>query len=441
MREGSEVNGDEVQEKIGSTSINQSDELHLIQNENLKELLDRNPDLKKEVEETEKLINTELQIQTIKAFDEIVDKITKLGFETEQKATETAEKLDEGKSAKELKSYLNAKKFCYYMDSIKSFEYHIFWLSSVEYDEYFEAYLHFFNTTSEDMDEILDLVDQPEIFDDEKDAGGFCVYGQQYQYTCNRYRKLFAFDECFPTARKFLIHSLKPLIKLRVETVLEHIAVRLNYGFLLTSEVILNLHSNQERRNFYMQWHKILEENLPNEDKQLFRDYLDSCREKLQNEKYKYLLFGTREKQLTGVVIFEIIASAVVLTISLLEIYVATWFFWFGIVGIVLTVAVGIRLFLCIKANCNYLQELENDLQKEGKTIQDKIAEIDRAIDVYDLNKIRDFKEPELKKISTIETDRNEIINNDEINSTEQNDAPESEQDNSEENIENISNP
>lgn len=183
-----------------------------------------------------------------------------------------------------------------------------------------------------------------------------------------------------------------------------------------------------------------LEENLPNEDKQLFRDYLNSCREKLQNEKYKYLLFGTREKQLTGVVIFGIIASAVVLTISLLEIYAATWFFWFGIVGIVLTVAVGIRLFLCIKANCNYLQELENDLQKEGKTIEQKIAEIDRAIEVYDLDKIRDFKDPELEKIPTIEIYKNKIINNDEINSTEQNDVPESEQDNSGENIKNINN-
>ena len=209
------------------------------------------------------------------------------------------------------------------------------------------------------------------------------------------------------------------------------------YTFFPDFNLLLTLLSTPDRYNFFLQFHQMLENNLPDADKQLFYDYLDSCREKLQNEKYKYLLFGTREKQLTAIVIFGIIASAVVLILSLFNIVNLMWLFY---IGIVLTVAVGIRLFLCIKANCNYLQELENDLQKEGKTIQDKIAEIDRAIDVYDLNKIRDFKEPELKKISTIETDKNRIINNDEINSTEQNDIPGSEKDNSGKNIKNINN-
>ena len=190
----------------------------------------------------------------------------------------------------------------------------------------------------------------------------------------------------------------------------------------------------------------MLEENLPNEDKQLFLDYLDSCREKLQNKKdysnwfieNNFSWFTRREKQLTGVVIFGIIASAVVLTISLLEIYVATWFFWFGIVGVVLTVAVGIRLFFCLKENWNDLRKLESDLLKnEKKTIKQKINKIDRAIDVYNLDKIRHFKELEPKKIVVFDLNENEIINNGEIGTTEQNNNPQSKLVNTEKNIQN----
>ena len=69
--------------------INQSNELYLIEDEDLKRLLDRNPNLKKEVEETEKLINTKLKIKTIEEFDEIVGKIKKLELaEDEAKSTE-----------------------------------------------------------------------------------------------------------------------------------------------------------------------------------------------------------------------------------------------------------------------------------------------------------------------------------------------------------------
>ena len=100
-------------------------------------------------------------------------------------------------------------------------------------------------------------------------------------------------------------------------------------------QVFLLLFSNAERFNFFLQWHKMLEKNLPSEDKQLFRDYLDSCREKLQNKKdyYNWFIennfswFTRIEKQLTAIVIFGIITSAVVLTIYFLEMYAATWFF------------------------------------------------------------------------------------------------------------------
>ena len=51
MNEGSEVkNGDEKQKKVGSQinqSINQSNTFHLVKNENLKEFLYKNLDLKK----------------------------------------------------------------------------------------------------------------------------------------------------------------------------------------------------------------------------------------------------------------------------------------------------------------------------------------------------------------------------------------------------------
>ena len=122
MNEGSEVkNGNGEQEKNGSTSINQSNELYLIEDEDLKRLLDRNPDLKKEVEETEKLINTKLKIKTIEKLDEIVGKITELGFKTAQEAKEKAEKLGEVKTEEELKYCLNAKKFCYYETALKNY--------------------------------------------------------------------------------------------------------------------------------------------------------------------------------------------------------------------------------------------------------------------------------------------------------------------------------
>lgn len=101
------------------------------------------------------------------------------------------------------------------------------------------------------------------------------------------------------------------------------------------------------------------------------------CREKLQNEKNKYRLFHLNEKRLIGIFIFGIIASATVLTTYFMGIYAATWFFWFGIVCVVLTVAVGILLGYCLRKNYN------------------EIKAINRAIEVYDFDKIKNFKVPE----------------------------------------------
>ena len=139
-------------------------------------------------------------------------------------------------------------------------------------------------------------------------------------------------------------------------------------------------------------------------------------------------MFTRREKHLIGIFIFGIIASAAVLTINLLEIYAATWFFWFGIVGVVLTVAAGIRLFLCIKENWNDLKKLKSDLQKEDKTIQQKINEIDRAIEVYDLNKIKNFTDSKMEKISTLNFEEKEtILNNAGTNTNRKENDPKSE--------------
>ena len=111
---------------------------------------------------------------------------------------------------------------------------------------------------------------------------------------------------------------------------------------------------------------------------------------------------------------------------------------WLFYIGIVLTVAVGIRLFFCLKENWNGLRKLESDLLKnEKKTIKQKIDKIDRVIDVYNLDKIRHFKELEPKKIVVFDLNENEIINNGEIGTIEQNDNPKSELVNTEKNIQN----
>ena len=362
-------------------SINQSNELHLIQNENLKELLDRNPDLKKEVEETEKLINTKLKIKTIEKFDEIVGKITELGFKTAQEAKEKAEKLGEVKTEEELKYCLNAKKFCYYETALDQFCNLILPYCN---DSYFE------------------------LFDDFDDNDISIIRSKIIEASVTSRMRDHLVKHCMDIlssrARTFFTsYSGISLILLHNERFVDYIRNKVSIFSQSTSEIILTLLSNQDRYNFFLQFHNMLEKNLPDEDKQLFYDYLKSCREKLQNRKNRYIWFGGREIRLTAIVIFEIIASTAVLTINLLEIYAAIWFFWFGMLGIILTVAVGIRLGYFLLKNYN------------------EFKSIDRAIEVYDLDKIKSFKEPEPEKISTFEANKNKIIlNNNEINTTEQ---------------------
>lgn len=148
------------------------------------------------------------------------------------------------------------------------------------------------------------------------------------------------------------------------------------------------------------------------------------CREKLQNEKNKYRLFHPNEKRLIGIFIFGIIASATVLTIYFLEIYVATWLFWFGIVGVALTILIGAYLGLCIRKNYS------------------KIKPINRALKVYDLNEVKNFKESESEKILVLGLDKKEnttMSNSSEINTNEKKNNPESELISTEENINNLS--
>ena len=190
----------------------------------------------------------------------------------------------------------------------------------------------------------------------------------------------------------FLSHAFKMYIQAGLYS--EDFRILVN-GFInfTDSKIILALIKQRNRYNFFLQWHTMLEDNLPEGDQKFFYDYLKSCQEKLQNVKNKYKIFGRQIRNLTVIFIFGIVASAAVLTMYFLEIYASTWFFWFGIVGVVLTVAVGIRLGYCLWKNYN-----------EIKFINQAIEE------VYNLDKIRNFEEPEPKKIVTGRANEN-IIN------------------------------
>ena len=208
--------------------------------------------------------------------------------------------------------------------------------------------------------------------------------------------------------RDFYIGTFMKLIKLRIECCLRYMRVMMiEFCYLLPANVILCFLSSEERYNFFQQFHHMLEKNLPNEDKQLFYDYLKSCREKLQNEKNNYRIFNRPVRNLIWISIFGVIASATVLTIYFMGIYVATWFFWFGILGVVLTVLVGIRLGYFLFTNYNKV-----------KTIN---RAINRAIEVFDLDKIKDLEKPEAKKISMLEmgTDKTILSNKTEEIDTE----------------------
>lgn len=94
-----------------------------------------------------------------------------------------------------------------------------------------------------------------------------------------------------------------------------------------TPEILLSLLSNEDRYDFFKKFHEILETNLEGDDKNLFYDYLNSCRE------------------------------------------------------------------IILKSKDN-----NNDL-----------CDKNRAIEVFDLNKIRKLEDPELKKISTLGVDKKKI--------------------------------
>ena len=463
MREGSEVNGNEGQEKNGSTSINQSSGLHLVQNKNLKRLLEENLMLKKEYYKAMELVDILKKHPKIKTLDDLnayfqkidtVEGLSNISAEyysleqeiklledqliserqqnNDNKDTVHDQTLDKTKQMTNMLSVDHCVDCLNTSNSkieIKSQLKHIRWIyAKVLMSSYFNhLYENRFNlkhlmNDRASIEKIL--ADKFDTLDNLQSRNMFSMYF--YVRIQKLYHELYL--------KLYLSNAFKIYVK---SGLYRHEFDKFVRGFIkfADSKLIIVLFKNPERYNFFKQFHRMLKENLPEEDKQLFRDYLDSCREKLQDEKDNYSCFCRREKHLTAIVIFGIIASAVVLTISLLEIYAATWFFWFGIVGVVLTVAVGIRLFFCLKENWNDLRKLTSDLQKEGKTIQDKIAEIDRAIEVYDLDKIRDFKDPELEKIPTIEIYKNEIINNGEIGTTEQNNNPKSELVNTEENI------
>ena len=401
--------------------INQSNELYLIEDEDLKRLLDRNPNLKKEVEETEKLINTKLKIKTIEEFDEIVGKIKKLELKIKQLEKEgdyrcVIDKMQQATNQEDIEQYLNEIKFHHYNVVLKVFLDDVFFSKNDIYKNRDDADFKQLDLLCIDFN--FSMPTENVAVSQNIMNGSHAKFWSNYQQECKMSQIDFLAKNLIGHYFKFAVmlfvnkskrdfmrnQSLISLLKVNDTNYLKMIRnIMIMHIYISTPKILLALLSNPDRYNFFLQWHKMLEKNLPDEDKQLFRDYLDSCKDKLQSERNKYSYFYQREWVLTGIFIFGIIASAVVLTIYFLEMYAATWFFWFGIVGVVLTVAVGIRLGYFLLKNYN------------------RFKSIDRAIDVYDLNKIRDFKEPEPEKISTIETKKNKIISSDnEINTTEQ---------------------
>ena len=397
-------------------------------------MLDENPELEHEVKETEKLINTKLKIKMIEEFGAIVNKITNLGFSTVQEAKEKAEKLNEVKTKEELISYLNAKKFCYYNCLLTNFitDELIAVNPNVEWalDQDGQNVISEIENLNLNKKAIVRNISEGKYFKMWRNSlNGIDNVSSWLQNYLGMYYLLINLALLSSQKRYLVIHNFGAMIKLNIIACLKYICeLMLLNIYVSTPKILLALLSNPDRYNFFLQFHHMLEENLSQEDKQLFYDYLTSCRVKLLNEKDNYKIFDRQVRNLTVIVILGIIASATVLIINLLEIYAALWFFWFGIVGVILTFAVGINLFLCLKENWNDLKKLESDLlqNENGKTVAQKIDEIDRAIDVYDLEKIRNFKEPELKKIVMLDLNKKEkkrILNNGEINTSGQNGA------------------
>ena len=456
MKEASEINGDGKQEKNRSPSINQSSESNLVENKNLKELLEKNQELKKEYDGTIELVEIlkrkpKLEIKTLDELNSYSKKI----HDTEKIAQISRECSNLISEIQNFSDYIAkvGKATRYYKNNINKFEDHqnkLQNMGSVEYNvkclnqsasiddarKYLTCikinYLNFiYNIYSEWLKSNFK-------FDDDFSNVGELILNKWNVSQGNGLGKFTSFVMPFFTD-EYLQFYLSDTFKIYVKSGLyisEFNKFASHFIKSAESEIILVLLKKPGRYCFFLQWHKMLYENLPPEGQQGFYHYLKSCRGKLQNEKDNYKIFNRQVRNLTGIFIFGIIASTTVLTINLLEIYAATWFFWFGIVGVVLTVAVGIRLFFCLKENWNYLQKLTNDLQQEGKTVQNKINEIDRAIDVYDLDKIRNFKEPKTEKISTISMNENNKI--EEINTDDPSNAIKLKPINMEENINNL---
>ena len=337
-------------------------------------------DLKKRYSDTMELFDKELELKTLEDFNKTAEIINSLGFKTTQEAHDEAEKFDKAeKNKEELESWLSAKQFCYYEHALNNFFNSIYSRSTDDYGKIFV-------TQDGDYDSFLKSIDK---YVSDKQTNKFVIMKN-------------CLDILVCEVRELLINNcIVSLIQLKNESVLEDIRCKISSFRGLTHQLILSLFSNPDRYNFFLQWHKMLKENLPSEDKQLFYDYLDSCKNKLQRERKKYSYFYEREWVLTGIFIFGIIVLAVVLIIDL------PWLFW---IGVVLTVAVGICLSCCLLKNYN------------------EIKAINRAIKVYDddLDKTKSLKELKPEKISTLGFDEKKTILDEEEN--KQNNSSGSEQ-------------
>ena len=398
-------------------SINQSSTLHLVESENLKKLLGGDPELKQEYDKTMELIDILRKKPNVETLDdlntyferinnpescvEISKKYIKLCQnirETAQKPTDLQQQnlLEElNTQSNQIKSIESCIKCLKEVQSVQDIETQLFRIKFIYIQSLNNRYrnnIYFLRSKSDllypEIDKFLEIIDGTNTYDD------YCLLWRNI--ICEFYNTVFI---KYYLSNSFKIYIKSGLYSLELETLVN------GFKKFADSKIILALIGNQDQYNFFKQFHKMLNENLTQEDKQLFYDYLNSCREKLQDERNNYRIFNKKVRNLTAIFIFGIIASATVLTINLLEIYAALWFFWFGIVGAILTVAVGIRLFFCLKENWNDLKKLESNLQKGNTTIQQKITDINRAIEVFDLEKIRHFEEPEPEKISMFDLD------------------------------------
>ena len=419
INQASEIKNRE-QKKLEAQSINQSNELHLIQNENLKELLDRNPDLKKEVEETEKLIKTE--ITDINEFNSILIEISemeldKLDVENLKLSKMKLESAPNYKRETILTTILifiiivallvliGAPSFMwlfYVMITLGlligvydcfCFKKKINKINRIKADiksrimatkfQYWrdKALVNFFNknfhvsdsdTTDKDYEKlsyviskapINDIKCQKQISNNILDNNAahkkiWCLNTKDKGY---HEKQLLGSDVgilylrwcinhfmCDKSRNFILDERLSPLFNFKNWFYLQYIRCFMILSiYCHTPEILLSLLSNEDRYNFFKKFHKILEINLKDDDKSLFYDYLNSCRE------------------------------------------------------------------IILKSEDN-----NNDL-----------CDKNRAIEVFDLDKIRNFEEPGPKKNLTLDLNKEKnttILSNNKVNINKQNDSPKS---------------